>query len=81
MPEERRRHGHRLKAQLLSAAGRSSKVIRDHEAIEVIIEVPGAGRLVLSVDAGGSYSLRRYRQGDDERSAEEVLAFGVMGDE
>jgi hypothetical protein len=81
MPEERSRHGYRLKAQLLSAAGRSSKVIRDREAIEAVIEVPEAGSLVLSVDAGGAYSLRRYREGDDGRSAEDVLAFGVMGEE
>jgi hypothetical protein len=81
MPEERRRHVDRLKAQLLSAAGRSSKAIKDREAIEAVIDVPEAGRLVLSVDAGGAYSLRRCREKSDDPSAEDVLAFGVMGEE
>jgi hypothetical protein len=79
MPEERR-HGYWLKAQLHAASGRSSKAIRDREAIEAVIDVPEAGRLVLSVDAGGAYSLRRYCE-SDELSAEVVLALGVMGEE
>jgi hypothetical protein len=81
MPEQRRRHGYWLRAQLHSASARSSKVIRDREAIEAVIDVPEAGRLVLSVDAGGAYSLRRYRDSNDERCAEDVLALGVMGEE
>jgi hypothetical protein len=80
MPKQRT-HDDRLKAQLYSASGRSSKLIRDRERIEAVVEVPEAGRLVLSVDAGGTYSLRRYHEKSDETSAENVLAFGVMGDE
>jgi hypothetical protein len=79
MPEERR-HDDRLKAQLRSASGRTSKVIRDREAIEAVVEVPEAGTLVLSVDAGGAYSLRRLGK-SDEPSAENVLAIGVMRDD
>jgi hypothetical protein len=45
-----------LKAQLHSASGRSSKVIKDREAIEVHVEVSGRGTLVLRVDSGGGYS-------------------------
>jgi hypothetical protein len=80
MPEERT-HDDRLKAQLHSASGRTSKLIRDRERIEAVVEVPEAGTLVLSVDAGGAYSLRRYREKSDDPSAEDVLAFGVMGEE
>jgi hypothetical protein len=79
MPKQRR-HDDRLKAQLRSASGRTSKVIRDREAIEAVVEVPEAGTLVFSVDAGGAYSLRRYRE-SDEPSAENVLALGVMRDD
>jgi hypothetical protein len=68
-----------LKAQLRSASGRTSKLIKDRERVEAIVHVPGAGRLVLYVDAGGEYSLRRYREGD-ESSEHNVLAFGVMRD-
>jgi hypothetical protein len=31
-----------VKAQLRSSSGRSSKVVKDREAIEVVVEVPGA---------------------------------------
>ncbi len=40
-----------LKAQLRSDSGRSSNVITDREAIEAVVEVPGAGELVLRVDS------------------------------
>ena len=44
-----------VRAQLRSDSGRSSKVINDREGIEAVVEVPGAGELVLRVDsAGGS---------------------------
>jgi hypothetical protein len=82
MPEKRRSHGYRMKAQLHSASGRSSKAIRDREAIEAVIDVGEAGSLVLSIDAEGAYSLRRYREkSDDGRCAEDVLAFGTMDEE
>jgi hypothetical protein len=81
MPEERT-HDDRLKAQLRSASGRSSKVIKDRQAIEAVVEVPGAGRLVLHVDSRGAYSLRGRPEGDeaDEATSQgDVLAVGVLG--
>ena len=48
---------HPLRAQLRSASGRSSKVIKDHQHVEAAAEVAGAGRLVLSVDSEGQYTL------------------------
>jgi hypothetical protein len=41
------------------------------------VEVPGAGRLVLRVDEGGSYSLRAYPEGD-EAPSRDLLAVGVI---
>jgi hypothetical protein len=81
MPEERT-HDDRLKAQLRSASGRSSKVIKDRQAIEAVVEVPGAGRLVLHVDSRGGYSLRGRPEGheaDEATSQEDMLAVGVLG--
>ncbi len=54
-----------VRAQLRSDSGRSSKVIKDREAIEAVVEVPGAGRLVLRVDSAGGYSLRGRPEGDE----------------
>jgi hypothetical protein len=79
------KHDDPLKAQLRSASGRSSKVIRDREAIEAVVEVPGAGRLVLHVDSRGAYSLRgrpeghEADEGDEATSQGDVLAVGVLG--
>jgi hypothetical protein len=70
--------GDQLKAQLQSSSGRSSKIIKDDERIEAVVEVPGAGRLVLSVDGGGGYSLRGWPEGD-EGSSRNLLAVGVVG--
>jgi hypothetical protein len=66
-----------LKAQLRTSLDRSSKVIKDHERIEAVVEVPGAGRLVLCVHGGGGYSLRGYAEGD-EASSQNLLAVGVI---
>jgi hypothetical protein len=49
-----------VKAQLRSSSGRSSKLIKDGERIEAVVEVAGAGTLVLYVDGSGGYSLRGY---------------------
>ena len=70
----------RLRAQLNSASGRSSKVINDHEAIEAVVEVPGAGRLVLRVDSAGGYTLRGRPEGGEAEEAErrDLLAVGVV---
>jgi hypothetical protein len=66
-----------LRARLRSVSGRSSKVIKDREAIEAVVEVPGAGRLVLRIDSGGGYSLRAYPEGK-EAPSRDLLAVGVM---
>jgi hypothetical protein len=67
----------RVRAQLHSSAGRSSKIIRDHTQIETIVEVEGVGRLVLEVDSAGGYSLRAYPEGSEDPSRD-LLAVGVV---
>jgi hypothetical protein len=66
-----------VKAQLHSASGRSSKIIRDHTRIETVVEVEGVGRLVLDVDSAGGYSLRAYPEGSEDPSRD-LLAVGVL---
>jgi hypothetical protein len=69
-----------LKAQLRSDSGRSSKVIKDRQGIETVVEVPGAGELVLRVDSAGGFSLRGRPEGEEgEEAAGQVLVVvGVM---
>jgi hypothetical protein len=67
----------RLKAQLHSSSGRSSKIIRDHTQIETVVEVEGVGRLVLDVDSKGGYSLRAHPEGSEDPSRD-LLAVGVL---
>jgi hypothetical protein len=67
----------RLRAQLHSSAGRSSKIIRDHTQIETVVEVEGVGRLVLDVDSRGGYSLRAHPEGSEDPSRD-LLAVGVL---
>jgi hypothetical protein len=69
-----------LKAQIRSASGRSSKVIKDREAIEVLVEVSGWGSLVLRVDSGGGYSLRGRPAGKEasEAKSQDLIAVGVV---
>jgi hypothetical protein len=67
----------RVKAQLHSSSGRSSKIIRDHTQIETVVEVEGVGRLVLDVDSAGGYSLRAYPEGSEDPSRD-LLAVGVL---
>ncbi len=58
----------------------------DHEGIEAVVEVPGAGSLVLRVDSAGGYSLRGRPEGyegyegyeADEGARQDLLAVGVM---
>ena len=69
-----------IKAQLHSASGRSSKLIKDRQAIEVLVEVSGRGSLVLRVDSGGGYSLRG-RPADKEATeakSQDLIAVGVL---
>jgi hypothetical protein len=67
----------RLRAQLHSSSGRSSKIIRDRTQIETLVEVEGVGRLVLEVDSRGGYSLRAYAEGSEDPSRD-LLAIGVV---
>ena len=72
-----------VRAQLHSDSGRSSKVIKDRGGIEAVVEVPGAGRLVLRVDSAGGFSVRGRPEGEEGEQAEEaerhvLLAVGVM---
>ena len=67
----------RVRAQLHSSSGRSSKILRDHTQIETVVEVEGVGRLVLAVDSRGGYSLRAYPGGGEDPS-QDLLAGGVV---
>jgi len=67
----------RLRAQLHSSSGRSSKIIRDRTQIETLVEVEGVGRLILVVDSRGGYSLRAYPEGKEDPSRD-LLAVGVV---
>ena len=69
-----------VRAQLRSDSARTSKVIKDREAIEAVVEVAGAGKLVLRVDSAGGFSLRGRPEGDDADGAarRDLLAVGVM---
>ena len=72
-----------VRAQLRSDSGRSSKVIEDREGIEAVVEVPGAGELVLRMDSAGGFSLRGRPEGDEAEEADEgarrdLLVVGVM---
>ena len=71
---------HPLKAQLRSASGRSSKIIKDRQAIEAVVEVPEVGRLVLRVDSGGGYSLRGSPAGKEsgEATSRDLIVVGVV---
>jgi hypothetical protein len=68
-------------AQLRASAGRSSKRLKDRERIEAVVEVAGAGKLVLEVDSGGGYSLRAYPEGGQEEPGRDLLAVGVISAE
>jgi hypothetical protein len=73
-----------LEAQLHAASGRSSKILRDAESIEAVVEVPDRGSLTLSVHKGGGYSLRVHPEMDErgrEASHRDLVALGVVGAE
>ena len=74
----------RLQAQLRASSGRSSKLLKDPEGFEAVVEGPGRGALVLSVRSGGGFSLRARAETSDrgqEASGGELVAVGVLGDE
>ena len=66
-----------IRAQLRASSGRTSKVLKDPTRIRTVVEVAGAGRLVLDVDGAGGYSLRAYPEGGEE-SGRDLLAVGVL---
>jgi hypothetical protein len=66
-----------VKAQLHASPSRSSKALKDSTRIKTVVEVAGAGRLVLDVDSAGGYSLRAYPEGS-EAPSRNLLAVGVM---
>ena len=67
----------RVRAQLHSSSGRSSKILKDHTQLETVVEVEGLGRLVLDVDSKGGYSLRAFPE-DSEDPSRDWLAVGVV---
>ena len=74
----------RLQAQLRASSGRSSKLLKDPEGFEAVVEVPGRGALVLSVRSGGGFSLRARAETSDrgqEAAGGELVAVGVLGTE
>ena len=74
----------RLQAQLRASSGRSSKLLKDPNGFEAVVEVPGRGALVLSVQSGGGFSLRARTETDEqgqEAAVGELVAVGVLGDE
>lgn len=76
--------GRRLAAQMRSASGRSSKVLKDADGIEAVVQVPGRGTLRLSVQSGGGYSLRIHPETGvrgDEAADRDLVALGVVGAE
>jgi hypothetical protein len=80
LPENRGR----LQAQLRAASGRSSKLLKDPDGLEAVVEVPGRGALVLSVQSGGGFSLRARAETAErgrEAAVGELVAVGVLGDE
>ena len=69
----------KVTAQLHSSSGRSSKRLKDRTRIETVVEVAGAGALVLKVDSAGGYSLRAYPELVQE-PGRDLLAVGVLRD-
>jgi len=75
----------RLEAQLHAASSRSSKILRDADSIEAVVEVLNRGTLTLSVQSGGGYSLRARPEKTDDQGQEamgrDLVAVGVLGAE
>jgi hypothetical protein len=74
----------RLQAQLHASSGRRSKLLKESDGLEAVVEVPGRGSLILSVQGGGGFSLRaRTETADREQEAVggALVAVGVLGDE
>jgi hypothetical protein len=61
----------------LRTSSRTSKVMKDRESVEAVVDVSGRGTLTLSVDSGGGYSLRARPEGEATLSRN-LLAVGVL---
>ena len=66
-----------VSAQLRTSSDRTSKVIKDRESVDAVVDVSGRGTLILSVDSGGGYSLRA-RPAGEANSSRDLLAVGVL---
>ena len=74
----------RLQAQLRAASGRSSKLLKDPDGVEAVVEMPGRGALILSVLGGGGYSLRARTETQNpgqQAAGGDLVAVGVLGPE
>ena len=74
----------RLQAHLRTASGRRSKLLKDSDGLEAVVDVPGRGALILSVQGGGGFSLRARTETADrgqEAAGGDLVAVGVLGDE
>jgi hypothetical protein len=59
-----------VRAQLRSASGRTSKVIKDRQSVEAAVDVPKVGWLTLFVvDSEGQYALRAFPEGREAPSS------------
>jgi hypothetical protein len=59
-----------VRAQLRSASGRTSKVIKDRQSVEAAVDVPKVGWLTLFVvDSEGQYALRAFPEGGEAPSS------------
>jgi hypothetical protein len=72
-------HDEPLKAQLRSASGRSSKVIKDREAIEAVVDVAGLGGLIFSVDSEGRYTVHSTSEGEEAPTSAPLAAGELRG--
>jgi hypothetical protein len=73
-----------LQAQLRAASGRSSKLLKDPDGFEAVVEVPERGALILSVQGWGGYSLRACTETQNrgqEAAGGALVAVGVLGSE
>ncbi len=71
------RETRQVSAQLRTSPAKTSKVIKDRESVEAVVEVAGIGTLTLTVDSGGGYSLRA-RPAREATSSRDLLAVGVL---
>ena len=66
-----------VSAQLRTSSARTSKVMKDRESVEAVVDVSGRGTLTLYVDSAGGYSLRARPEGEATPSRD-LLAVGVL---